>query len=103
VRYPESDKKATPTKLFATQVPTFWNGAQLSALLQEKGVRINAESTTTSDVAARGDPARLRPDAADRRPVRADLRRAAKNGGGMGALGGFGARRRAGSTRKRSA
>ncbi len=38
-RYPASDKKATPTKLFATQVPAFWNGAELSALLQEKGVR----------------------------------------------------------------
>ena len=48
LRYPASDKKATPTKLFATQVPSFWNGSQLSALLQEKGVEINAESTTTS-------------------------------------------------------
>src|SRR5277367_4791693 len=27
LRYPESDKKAKPTKEFATQVPTFWNGA----------------------------------------------------------------------------
>ena len=48
LRYPESDEKATPTKEFATEVPTFWNGSQLSALLQEKGVRINAESTSTS-------------------------------------------------------
>jgi len=47
-RYPASDTKATPTKLFATQVPSFWNGSQLSALLQEKGVKINAESTSTS-------------------------------------------------------
>ena len=71
-RYPSTDTKATPTKLFATQVPSFWNGSQLSALLQEKGVKINAESTTTSDFAAGRDPARVRPDAADRRPVRAD-------------------------------
>ena len=35
-RYPASDKKAKPTKEFATQVPTFWNGAKLSGLLQEK-------------------------------------------------------------------
>src|SRR5277367_5417420 len=34
--YPPSSKEAEPTKLFATQVPSFWNGSQLSALLQEK-------------------------------------------------------------------
>jgi cell division protease FtsH len=44
LRYPPSDQKATPTKLFQTQVPSFWNGSQLSALLQEKGVEINAKS-----------------------------------------------------------
>ncbi|HXB16192.1 MAG TPA: ATP-dependent zinc metalloprotease FtsH [Solirubrobacteraceae bacterium] len=44
LRYPPSDQKATPTKLFSTQVPSFWNGSQLSALLQEKGVEINAKS-----------------------------------------------------------
>ncbi|HEX7611025.1 MAG TPA: hypothetical protein VF380_10145, partial [Solirubrobacteraceae bacterium] len=48
LRYPESDKKASPTTLFATEVPTFWNGSQLSALLEEKGVQINAKSTSTS-------------------------------------------------------
>jgi cell division protease FtsH len=42
--YPPSDKNAKPTKLFATQVPSFWNGSQLSALLQEKEVEINAKS-----------------------------------------------------------
>ena len=71
LRYPASDKKATPTKLFATQVPTFWNGSELSALLQEKGVQINAEIDDHERVAARGAAARVRPDAADRRPVRA--------------------------------
>jgi cell division protease FtsH len=44
VRYPPSEQKASPTKLFKTQVPSFWNGSQLSALLQEKGVEINAKS-----------------------------------------------------------
>ena len=44
LRYPPSDQKATPTKLFQTEVPSFWNGNQLSALLQEKGVEINAKS-----------------------------------------------------------
>ena len=41
-RYPASDTKAKPTKLFATLVPSFWNGGQLSALLQVKCVQINA-------------------------------------------------------------
>jgi len=48
LRYPENDIKATPSELFATEVPTFWNGSQLSALLEEKGVRINATSTTSA-------------------------------------------------------
>jgi cell division protease FtsH len=46
-RYPAGDTKATPTKQFATEVPTFWNGGQLSSLLQEKGVQINARSTSS--------------------------------------------------------
>src|ERR1039458_2555633 len=48
LRYPVSDKKATPTTLFATEIPTFWNDTQLSAQLKEKGVEINAKSTSTS-------------------------------------------------------
>ena len=48
LRYPAEDSKATPTKLFATEVPSFWNGSQLSSLLEEKGVEINAESTTAT-------------------------------------------------------
>jgi cell division protease FtsH len=46
LRYPPGGKKATPTTLFATEIPTFWNDTQLSALLKEKGVEINAKSTT---------------------------------------------------------
>src|SRR6204780_2168346 len=48
VRYPASDKKAVPTTLFSTQVPTFWNNNQLAALLRSKDVQVNAKSTTTS-------------------------------------------------------
>jgi len=48
VRYPASDKKAVPTTLFSTQVPTFWNNTQLSAALRSDGVQVNAKSTTTS-------------------------------------------------------
>jgi cell division protease FtsH len=44
VRYPPSDAKATPTTLFATQVPAFWNGASLTTLLQSKQVQVNAQN-----------------------------------------------------------
>jgi cell division protease FtsH len=47
-RYPPSSKSATPTTLFRTQIPAFWNGGQLSTLLTEKHVEINAKSTTNS-------------------------------------------------------
>ena len=48
VVYPPGSKTATPTTLFATQVPAFWNGSQLEALLTSKHVEINAQSTTTT-------------------------------------------------------
>lgn len=48
LRYPPTDPKATPTTLFATEVPSFWNDDQLTALLRSKGVRVNAQSTTQS-------------------------------------------------------
>jgi cell division protease FtsH len=89
-RYPESDKKATPTKEFATQVPSFWNGAQLSALLQEKGVRINAESTTTSESLLAELLLGFGPTLLIVGLFVLFYKRAAKSASGMGALGGFG-------------
>ncbi|HEY6396008.1 MAG TPA: AAA family ATPase [Solirubrobacteraceae bacterium] len=47
LRYPATDAQATPTTLFATQVPAFWNDNELTALLQSEEVRVNAQSTTT--------------------------------------------------------
>jgi cell division protease FtsH len=46
--YPPGSTTATSTKLFKTQIPSFWNDAQLTALLKEKNVEINAKSTTSS-------------------------------------------------------
>jgi cell division protease FtsH len=89
-RYPESDKKATSTKLFATQVPSFWNGAQLSALLQEKGVRINAESTITSEPLLEEILLGFGPTLLIVGLFVLFYKRAAKSASGMGALGGFG-------------
>ncbi len=90
VRYPASDKNATPTTLFATEIPTFWNDTQLSALLKEKGVQINAKSTTSS-------PSLLTELLLGFGPTLLIVglfvllaRGAAKGGGGLGALGNFG-------------
>jgi cell division protease FtsH len=90
LRYPASDKKATPTKLFATQVPSFWNGAQLSALLQEKGVQIKAESTTTSQSLLAEILLGFGPTLLIVGLFVLIYKRAAKSAGGMGALGSFG-------------
>ena len=44
VRYPPSNSKATPTDLFSTQVPSFWNSNQLTSLLRSEGVEVNASN-----------------------------------------------------------
>ena len=43
-RYPPGDSKATPTTLFSTRVPSFWNHAALSSQLQAKDVQVNAQN-----------------------------------------------------------
>jgi cell division protease FtsH len=90
LRYPPSDKKATPTTLFATQVPSFWNGSQLSALLQSKNVQINAQPTTTSQSVLVELLLGFGPTLLIVGLFVLFARRAAKAGGGMGALGNFG-------------
>ncbi len=42
VRYPNSN--SSPTDLFSTQVPSFWNNNSLTALLQSKNVEVNAQN-----------------------------------------------------------
>jgi cell division protease FtsH len=88
LRYPNS--KATPTKLFATQVPSFWNGSALSALLQEKGVKIDAESTSTSESLLTEILLGFGPTLLIVGLFVLFAKRAAKGAGGMGALGAFG-------------
>ena len=89
LRYPSNSKTATPTTRFATEIPAFWNGTQLSALLKEKGVQINAKSTSTS-------PSLLAALVLGFGPTLLIvglfvlLARRATKGGAMGALGGFG-------------
>jgi cell division protease FtsH len=88
-RYPRTSKKAIPTTLFATEVPSFWNGSQLAALLQEKGVEVNAKSTSQGtslllELLVGFGPALLIVG------LFIMLARRATAGGGMGALGAFG-------------
>jgi cell division protease FtsH len=90
LRYPAGDPKATPTKEFATQVPSFWNGSQLSALLQEKGVQIKAESTTTSESVLAEILLGFGPTLLIVGLFILLARRAAKGAGGLGGLGNFG-------------
>jgi len=90
VRFPHTDTKATPTKLFATEVPTFWNDTQLSALLKEEHVEINAKSTTATTSLLSELLLGFGPTLLIVGLFVLFARRAAKMGGGMGALGNFG-------------
>jgi cell division protease FtsH len=90
LHYPANDKKATPTTLFATEIPTFWNDSQLTALLKEKNVEINAKPTTTSKSVLAELLLGFGPTLLIVGLFVLIARRAAKAGGGMGALGNFG-------------
>jgi cell division protease FtsH len=89
LRYPPGGKKATPTTLFATEIPTFWNDTQLSALLKEKGVEINAKSTTQGTSVLVELLLGFGPTLLIVGLFILIARRAARSGG-MGALGNFG-------------
>ena len=89
VRYPPSDRKATPTTLFSTEVPTFWNNAALTQLLRSKGVQVNAQNpkpgtSLLAEILLGFGPTLLLVG------LFVLLARRAAAGGGMGALGNFG-------------
>jgi cell division protease FtsH len=90
VHYPAHEKNAPTTKLFTTQVPSFWNGSQLTALLKEQGVTINAKSTSESRSLISELLLGFGPTLLIVGLFVLLARRAAKAGGGMGALGNFG-------------
>jgi cell division protease FtsH len=90
VRYPTGDTKATPTTLFATEVPAFWNNNQLTALLQAHDVQINASSTTKATSLLVSFLLGFGPTLLIVAVIVMFMRRAAKSGGGMGALSSFG-------------
>jgi cell division protease FtsH len=89
VRYPSTDSGAKPTTLFATQVPSFWNNEQLTALLRSEGVQVDAKSTAQSTPLIVSLLLGFGPALLIIGLFVLFARRAAK-GGGMGALGNFG-------------
>ncbi|HVW17493.1 MAG TPA: ATP-dependent zinc metalloprotease FtsH [Solirubrobacteraceae bacterium] len=90
LRYPRNSKSATPTTLFSTEVPTFWNDDELSALLAQHGVQINAKSTTGGTSLWAELLLGFGPTLLIVGLFILLARRAAGAGGPMGALGGFG-------------
>ncbi len=74
IRYPPNETTVQPTTSFSTQVPSFANNSQLSSLLQDEGVTIDAQAPSERPVGAREPDLRLRPDAAAGRAVRGDHR-----------------------------
>jgi cell division protease FtsH len=44
LKYPPTDKKATATDLFSTQIPSFWSQTALTKELILKGVQVNAKN-----------------------------------------------------------
>jgi cell division protease FtsH len=89
VRYPAGDVQATPTTLFSTEVPTFWNTNQLSALLQAHHVQINARPATQPASVLAELLLGFGPTLLIVGLFVLVARRAAR-GGGVGALGNFG-------------
>jgi len=89
VRYPPGDTKATPTTLFSTQVPSFWNDNALTSQLQDKNVEVNAQNpnpgtSLLAEILLGFGPTLLLVG------LFVLLARRATAGGGMGALGNFG-------------
>jgi cell division protease FtsH len=90
VRYPPTDAKATPTTLFSTQVPTFWNNASLTSLLQAKGVQVNAQNPTSGTSVLGEILLGFGPTLLFIGLFYVLMRRASAGGGGLGGLGNFG-------------
>ncbi|MFL5823104.1 MAG: ATP-dependent zinc metalloprotease FtsH [Solirubrobacteraceae bacterium] len=90
VRYPASDKSATPTTFFATQVPAFWDSVSLTKLLTRQGVQVNAQNPNPGTSLITELLLGFGPTLLLVALFVFFARRAMAGGGGMGALGNFG-------------
>jgi cell division protease FtsH len=90
VVYPPGSRKAAPTTLFSTEVPTFWDSVALTNLLQAKRIQVNAKSPTGGGTSVLAEillgfgPTLLFIG------LFYFLARRAQSGGGLGGLGNFG-------------
>ena len=90
IRYPANDNNATPTTLFDTEVPTFWNHDQLTTLLQGHNVQVNAKSTAQHTSLLAEILLGFGPTILLVGLFVLLARRAQAGGGGLGGLGNFG-------------
>ncbi|HSC03759.1 MAG TPA: ATP-dependent metallopeptidase FtsH/Yme1/Tma family protein, partial [Solirubrobacteraceae bacterium] len=90
LRYPADDKNATPTTLFATQVPSFWNTNQLTTQLQAQQVKVNANNPNKGTSALVELLLGFGPTILLFAVIYYFARRAMASGGGLGGLGQFG-------------
>ncbi len=90
VRYPPNDQKATPTTLFATQVPSFWNTNELTTELRDQKVQVNAKNPNPGTSLLAELLLGFGPTLLLFAVIYFIARRAIRAGGGMGALGNFG-------------
>ena len=90
LRYPPGDAHATPTTLFATQVPAFWDHAALTALLQSEHVEVNAKNPNPGTSLLATILLGFGPTILLIGLFWLFARRAQSAGGGLGGLGNFG-------------
>jgi cell division protease FtsH len=91
LRYPANDSNAKPTTLFATQVPSFWNGNQLTELLTAHNVEVNAKNPNPGTSLLTELLVGFGPTILLFAVIYFIARRAMKSaGGGLGGLGQFG-------------
>jgi cell division protease FtsH len=91
IRFPANDEKATPTTLFATQVPSFWNTNQLTDQLTSEKVEVNAKNPNPGTSLLTELLVGFGPTLLLFAIIYFFIRRAARSGaGGLGGLGNFG-------------
>ncbi|MBV8997594.1 MAG: AAA family ATPase, partial [Solirubrobacterales bacterium] len=90
VRYPPNDQNATPTTLFSTQVPSFWNTNDLTKELGDQKVTVNAQNPNPGTSLIAELLLGFGPTLLLFAAIYFIARRAMTAGGGLGGLGQFG-------------
>ena len=90
VAYSSGNGEPTRTTLFSTEVPTFWDSAALTKLLQAKGVQVNAQNPNPGSSLLAELLLAFAPTILFVALFWFLIRRAQARGGGLGGLGNFG-------------